>query len=144
MSLIALFPIQTDSTATDLADRAASAHAHYSRLCCDTVVDDAAADAAMSEYCSRLAELAAVEATGPADISAKIAALEACIVHHAGQTSTIEGDCGLAASLLRDLRRPGAQGYEVDGVRALSRLIKEPICRTLAQRGREPRAAVGI
>ena len=141
MHLAISLPAHGDSTATELAGRIALAHARYSLLCCGTVIDDLAADLAISDYCDQLAELAALEAVGPAGISAKAAALRTCIVHHVGQPSTIEGDCGLAMSLLRDLRRPGAWGHDIDSIHTLSRLIEEPICCTLGVLGREPRLA---
>ena len=141
MHLAISFSAQGDSAATELAGRIALAYAHYSLLCCGTVIDDSAADLAISDYCDQLARLAALEAVGPAGISAKAAALRTCIVHHVGRPSTIEGDCGLARSLLRDLRRPGAWGHDINGIHTLRRMIEEPICCTLGSPGRESRVA---
>lgn len=142
-ALVTLFPTRSGGTATELAGRTVFAHARHLRLCSEAVVDEAAADAAISDYCRNLAELAALEAAEPADIWAKAAALETCVVRHAGQPSMIEGDCGLAVSLLRDLGRPAAWVQDAGGSRAPSRLTEEPICRTLARAGLQSRAATG-
>ena len=81
-----------------LAGQVTAADALHTRLCREVPADEAAITSTLASYYAGLEELAATPATTLAGLQAKARALATCFIG-----GTIEGDRGLAWSLVTDL-----------------------------------------
>ena len=83
-----------------LAAQVTTAHAVHAELCREIPAGDPSIEAELAGYYAALEELAATPANTPAGIEAKARALKTCFVG-----GSVEGDCGLALSLVTDITR---------------------------------------
>ncbi len=97
-----MLAILENNTVCALADAAIAADTLHSSLCL-AGAPDAALEAPLLDHAAALEALADTAATSHADIVAKAQALKTTLLSTDGGVPTVEGDCGLAASLIRDL-----------------------------------------